>query len=459
MESHTSRRKFLAHTSIAAATLTILRDPSSAWSFQANDKLNIALVGCGGRGSWFVDCVPRMGQNLVAMCDVNQHKAKDFFAACPEAKKFDDFRKMLSEMDKHIDAVIVATPDHTHAVIAMTAMRMGKHVYVEKPLTGCLWEARMLREAANQHKVATQMGNQGTASEAFRKSVDLIQSGALGEVKEVHAWNSAGGRNHQKKPAETPPVPPYLNWDLWLGPAADRAYHPFWMSWGGWRDMGTSTAGNWAIHSMNLAFKALRLETHWNADSTAKVKIEARTSNLNRLSFPEWEIVKYDFPARGDMPPVRINWYNGKSAPAAESRDIIENLQGSKLDWGDAGEKRWKDHGGCIMVGSEGLLRLTEHNSSCWLLPEDKFRDFTWPQRKTPRSPGHELEWFNACKGNAPAMSDFNYADPMTEFVLLSNVATQFERPLEFAPAAFRFTDNATADQCLGREYRKGWSL
>jgi len=458
------RRMFLKGAAVGGAGLLILKNSASAWSYQANQKLDIALVGVGGRGSWFVETIPRLGENVVALCDVNEHKAADAFKAFPQAAKYADFRKMLQEMDKRIDAVIVAAPDHVHAVVSMMAMRMGKHVYCEKPLTHDVHEARALREAAAKHKVATQMGNQGTAAEPFRRAIELVQGGVLGEIREVHAWNSAGGAGHREVPKESPPVPPYLNWDLWLGPARARPFHPYWLGWSSWRDFGTGVLGNWAIHSMNLAFMSLKLDAFWRADPSVPaplrapvVQVEAEVSEIDEMSFPKWEIVRYEFSARGGMPPVRVNWYNGSRAPGA--RELIESLQGSRLDWGDAGERRWKDHGGCIVVGSKGLLRLTEHNATHTLLPEEKFKDFQGPAKTVPRSPGHEREWLAACKGGPPAMSNFDYADPMTEFVLLGNVATQFPQKLEFDPMACKVLNSKEADRALRREYREGWSL
>ena len=467
MESQVNRRTFLRNTALSGVSLLILKNSRSARSYQANEKLNIALIGVGGRGRWFVSTIPKMGTNVVAMCDVNERKASLSFKELPKAKKFYDFRKMLSEMDKQIDAVIIATPDHTHAAASAMAMKMGKHVFCEKPLTHNIYEARVLRETAAKCKVATQMGNQGTASKAFRRAVEIVQAGVLGEVREVHAWNTGGGPGERPYPTDEHPVPDYLHWDLWLGPAAYRPYNSRWLlNWHGWRDFGTGQLGNWACHTMNVVFKALRLDSLWKADASATskqpsdrlVRLEAEVSGIHKETFPRWEIIRYDFPARGDMPPVRINWYNG-AGTAPGPRDQIEEMMGRQLDWGDAGEKRWRDHAGCLLVGTKGMLHSTGHNTSFTLLPEHKFKDFKGPSPSLPRSRGHEREWLDACKGGPPAMSNFDYAGPLTEFVLLGNVATQFEQKLEFDPLVMKIVNVAQANKALRREYRQGWSL
>lgn len=463
MKPRINRRFFLRHTALGAVGLLILKNSRAAFSYEANEKLNIALIGVGGRGRWFVSTIPKLGTNVVAMCDVNERKASLSFKEIPKAKKYHDFRKMLSEMDKQIDAVIVATPDHTHAVASAMAMKMGKHVLCEKPLTHNLHESRVLRETAAKCKVATQMGNQGTSSEAFRRAVELVQAGVLGEVREVHAWNTGGGSGKRPYPSKVHTLPDYLKWDLWLGPAAYRPYNSRWLNgWHGWRDFGTCQLGNWASHTMNLPFKALKLDSLWKHDASTGadrlVRLKAEVSGIHKETFPKWEIIHYDFPARGDMSPVRINWYNG-SGQAPGPRDMIEEMMGRRLDWGDAGEKKWRDHAGCLLVGTKGMIHSTGHNMSFTLLPEDKFKDFKGPARSLPRSRGHEREWLDACKGGPAAMSNFNYAGPLTEFVLLGNVATLFGQRIEFDPLALKIVNVQEANEALRREYRKGWSL
>ena len=463
MKSLLDRRAFLGNTVLGGAGLLILQNSGSARSYQANEKLNIALIGVGGRGRWFVGTMPKLNTNVVAMCDVNERKASLSFEEIPKAKKYFDFRKMLEQMDKQIDAVVIAVPDHTHAVASATTMKMGKHVFCEKPLTRTVSEARTLRRMAARCKVATQMGNQGTSSEAFRRAVELIGGGVIGDVREVHAWNTGGGPGDRPVPNDEHPVPDYLHWDLWLGPAKHRPYNSRWLSgWHGWRDFGTGNLGNWASHTMNLPFKALRLDTLWNqqSDSSAKnlLRLDPKVSGVHKHSLPKWEIIRYDFPKRGDMPPVRINWYNGPGQ-APGPRLMIEQALGRPLDWGDAGEKKWADHAGCLLIGDKGMIHSTGHNMSFSLLPKDKFEDFEGPPRSLPRTNGHEREWLNACKGGPPAMSNFDYAGRLAEFVLLGNVATLVGETIEFDPVAMKIVNNAEADQALRHEYRQGWSL
>ena len=306
------------------------------------------------------------------------------------------------------------------------------------------------------------MGNQGTGSEAFRRAVELIQAGVIGDVREVHAWNTGGGPGDIPLPTDVHEIPDYIHWDLWLGPARNRPYNSRWMSsWHGWRDFGTGNLGNWASHTMNLPFKALRLDSLWNATGSSaagRVRLIPEVSSVNKHSLPKWEIIGYDFPARGDMPPVRINWYNGPGQSPGP-RLMIEKLMDRKLDWGDAGEKKWADHSGCLLIGTKGMIHSTGHNMSFSLLPEDKFTQFEEPPRTLPRTRGHENEWLEACKGGPAAMSNFNYADPLAEFVLLGNVATLVGEPIEFDPVEMKIANNAEADAALRYEYRRGWSL
>jgi len=462
MKSGINRRTFLRNTALSGLGLLTLKNSRSAFSYEANEKLNVALIGVGGRGRWFVGTIPKLGTNVVAMCDVNDRKASLSFEEIPKAKKYHDFRKMLGEMDKQIDAVVIATPDHTHAVASAQACKMGKHVYCEKPLTHNIHEARVLQQLAAKHKVATQMGNQGTASEAFRRAVELVQAGVLGEVRDVHAWNTGGGAGKRPYPSKVHKVPDYLKWDLWLGLAHYRPYNSRWLDWHMWRDFGTCQLGNWASHTMNVIFKGLKLDLLWKAGASPGLKrlvrLEAEVSGIHKETFPKWEIIRYDFPARGDMPPVRVNWYNG-AGRAPGPRGMIEKMMGRRLDWGDAGEKRWQDHAGCLLVGTKGMLHSTGHNMSFSLLPEDRFKDFKGPERSLPRSRGHEREWLDACKGGPPAMSNFDYASPLTQFVLLGNVATLFDQKIEFDPLAMKIANIPEANEALRREYRQGWSL
>jgi predicted dehydrogenase len=456
MTKHISRRRFLGTTAGLGAGLTIL-PANLVRGSSANEKLNVALIGVGGRGWWFVETIPRIGENVVAMCDVNEQRAAKSFAKLPDVPKYRDFRKLLDEKDKQIDAVVIATPDNTHAVITAAAIKRGKHVYCEKPLTHDVAEARAVRELAHKHGVATQMGNQGTATGDFRRGVELVQAGSLGDIREVHVWNTGGG-GPRPKPQGEQPVPASLDWDLWLGPAAWRPYHPQWMRWHTWRDFATGKLGNWGPHSANLPFMALRADALWKNDpkpADATVKVTAEVSKFLNDTFPRWESVRWELPARGELPPITIQWHNGYQP----GRQRVEELIGRRLDWGDAGERKWKEHGGCLIVGTDGMLRATEHNSKIFLYPESKFADFEGPPQTLPRSGSHEREWIAACKGGPKAMSNFDYAAPLIELLMLGNVATQFRGALEFNPLTGKIVNHQEANAALRREYRQGWNL
>ena len=482
-----SRRSFLSKAALGATGLLILRHSQGARGSPANEKINVALIGVGGRGTWFVDTIPRM-ENVVAICDVSDRKMAEAhrrwadvaerFAVSPHAwekssapafrrladekvKQFHDFRKLFDEMAKEIDAVIIATPDHTHAVASAAAIRAEKHVFCEKPLTRTVHESRALLELARKSKVATSMGNQGTAAGPFRRALELIRDGTIGEVKEVHIWNSGGGGDRKQPPQGAQAVPDYLNWDLWLGPAAFRPYHPEWMIRNLWRDFGTCQLGNWASHSANLAFMALKVDELWQADTSKQpkplIRVHAKCSGINRLSFPRWEIVRWDIPARAEFPAITFTWHNG-AAPG--SRDLLENLIGDGLDWGDKKEKHYLDHAGAVIVGTKGRIHTTGHNATFRLLPEADYEDVSRDRPETvDTSRGHEMDWFLACRGGKPPWARFEYAAPLTEFLMLGNVATQVEGAFEFDPAACKIVNHAEANDLLRSDYREGWSL
>ncbi len=461
MKVHLSRRRFLRTTAFSGTGVLLLNSTSPLCRGQANDKLNIALIGVGGRGEWFTSVIPRMGQNLVALCDVDETKNPDAYERLPKARKFRDFRRMLETMGKSIDAVIVATPDHTHAVASAAALRAGKPVYCEKPLTRTLHESRALRELARKQKLATSMGNQGTAAGPFRRALELIRTGTLGEIKEVHIWNDSGGADRKEPPQKTEPVPEYLDWDLWLGPAAFRPYSKEWLSRHLWREFGTSQLGNWASHTANLAFMALKVQDLWLNPGTAPkgcgIQVQARVSGINRLSFPRWEVVQWSLPPRAEFPAITFTWHNGR---APESRELIEKLLGDGLDWGDKKQKKWADFAGALIVGTKGMIHATGHNATFRLLPVDTFREVqTDRPEKLEASRGHEEDWLQACRGGPAAWANFDYADALNEFLMLGNVATQFETALEFDPVAMKITNNKEADALLRCEYRKGWDL
>ena len=457
--ARTSRRTFLGGLAAAgAAGFVILGDSRSARGAPANEKLNVALIGLGGRGLWFVRTMPKLS-NVVALCDVSDKKATVAHREMPDLPRYYDFRRMLDK-EKAIEAVVVATPDLSHAVATACAMRAGKHVYCEKPLTRTVWEARRLREIAAQEKVATEMGNQGTASGGFRRGVEVIRDGVIGEVRDVVVWNNGGGRGWTDTPTETAKVPDYLKWDLWLGPAAFRPFHPKWMNFHSWRYAGTGQLGNWASHSANMAFMALAIDTLWYADPATqpRITVEAKAEAVNRVGFPRWEIIRFQVPARGNLPPVTLTWYNGSRAPGG--REAIEKAFGERLHWGDAGEPLWRDHAGALILGSKGRIHTIAHNTTFRLLPEKAFEGVTRDRpERLPRSRGHENDWLDAARGGPAPWSNFNYAGPLNEFLMLGNVATQVEGPITYDPLAMRITNNAEADALLTPVYREGWAL
>jgi hypothetical protein len=493
------RRTFLHRMVLGGTGVLVLKGNASARSYRANEKLSVALVGVGGRGGWFVDTIPKM-ENVVALCDVDDQRLTGAFqqwqrqsralATSPHdwergaadsyqrilenrPRTFHDFREMLDTM-KDIDAVVVATPDHSHALISAAAIRAGKHVYCEKPLTRTLHESRALRELARQYKVATSMGNQGTAAGPFRRALELIRDGTLGGIKEVHIWNGEGGQDRKGPPKGEEPVPASLKWDLWLGPAASRPYHHDWLQWHIWREFGTCQLGNWASHTANLAFRALKVYELWlgqpsgtsrglqpaRSSGTARaeargsvIRVEAERSSLNRLSFPRWERIKWHIPARAGFPRITFTWYNGHSPGADE---IIGSLKRAASDKGP----QEMDFAGACIVGEKGRIHANGHNATFRLLPEEQFAQV---QRERPEkvegSRGHEMDWLLACRGGKPAWANFDYADALNEFLMLGNVATQIEGPIEFEPMAMKVTNNADADALLRPGYRQGWTL
>ncbi|MGQ9518787.1 MAG: Gfo/Idh/MocA family protein [Candidatus Fervidibacter sp.] len=447
MGDRQTRRSFLKGTTKSVLGFWLLRNSKSAWSYQANEKLNIACIGVGGHGLTNLKSVS--SENIVALCDVDEQRAANAFKIFPDVPHFQDFRKMFDELHQKIDAVVVSTPDHTHAVAVAAALRLGKHVYCEKPLTWSVYEARVLRELADRTKVVTQMGNQGTATEGFRRAVELVWVGVIGEVKEVHAWVSAFNET-QDRPTETPPVPPTLNWDLWLGPAPYRPYHPAYVPyrWRHWRDFGTGQLGNWGCHTLNVAFMGLGLESLWlkqisSPSERSTIKVEATSSGVHHETYPRWIVVRYSIPRRNGMSPLVVNWYHGGQKPPQEL------LLGYPMP-----------DSGCLLVGAKGsLLSIGGHNTRFVLLPQKEFEGFEGPAPTLPRTKGHHLEWIEACKGRAKPMSHFGYASRLTEFVLLGNVALFAGGVIEYDLLSGKVVNPPKVNELLHRNYREGWTL
>jgi hypothetical protein len=439
-KSRISRRDFMGGAAAVAAFTIVPRHVlGGSGNTAPSDKLNIAGIGVGGQGGGDLGNVS--SENIVALCDVDDRRAAGTFNKFPKAKKYKDFRKMLDKENKNIDAVVVATPDHTHAVATMMAIKMGKHVYCEKPLAHDIFEVRKVTEAAREAKVATQLGNQGQATEETRLVCEFIWDGAIGAVREVHSWcNRPISPRGLDRPKETPPVPETLDWDLWLGSAPKRPYHPCYLpfSWRGWWDFGTGVLGDIGCHQFAPIFRALKLGY--------PTSIEACSSGVNSETAPLASIVRYEFPARGDLPPVKLTWYDGGLMPPRPA----------ELEDG----RRYGSADGTLYVGDKG--KMLGHR----LIPQAKLKEYKQPPRTLPRSPGHHKEWILACKGGPPAGSSFEVSGPMAEVVLLGNIAVRmgkklYEKGLKlyYDGPNMRITNVPEANEYIRREYRKGWTL
>jgi predicted dehydrogenase len=431
-----SRREFIGGAAAAIGAFTIIpRHVLGAESQPAaSDKLNIAFIGVGGKGESNVEALS--GQNIVAFCDVDDARAAKTYAKYPDVKKYRDYRVMLDKEQKNIDGVVVTTPDHMHYIIAMTAIKLGKHVYCEKPLTHTIVEARHLAAAAKEAKVATQMGNSGQASEQTRLVAEWIADGAIGQVREVHDWTDRPyWPQGIERPAETPQVPATLDWDLWLGCAPTRPYNPIYLpfNWRGWWDFGTGALGDMGCHSFDPIFRALKLGhcTCVEASSTYQNKVSTET-------YPHASVVRYEFPARGNMPPVKLTWYDGGLKPAKpEELEANRKLRST----------------GVLYVGDKGKMLDGR------LIPETAMQQYTQPAKTLPRSPGHYEEWLAACKGGEPAGANFDFASMVTEVVLLGNIALRTREKLYWDGPNMKITNVPDANKYLSVEYRQGWSI
>ncbi|MEI6669092.1 MAG: Gfo/Idh/MocA family oxidoreductase [Acidobacteriota bacterium] len=460
-----SRRRFVGTVAAAAGFMIVPRRVLGGVGFQApSDTLNIATVGCM-HGMGASNAKACRLQNMVALCDVDDGAAAMAAAArsklldiFPKAARYKDYRVML-EKQKDIDAVIVATPDHAHAVVAMAAMQMGKHVYVQKPLTHTVSEARALTEAARKYKVITQMGNQGRSGEGVRLIEEWIADGAIGAVREVHCWtNRPIWPQGMPRPAETPAVPAGLDWDLWIGPAPMRPYHPAYhpFSWRSWFDFGCGALGDMACHVMDAAYSVLKLGyptsvTTYLAYQVVDVPGKGGSFPYERLkyqdSYPPASIVHYTFPARGrKYPEVKLHWYDGGLQPERPA----ELEPGRRLP-----------ESGTIFVGDKGKLMCETYSESPRLIPETRMQDYERPARKLPRVIGtHEQNWIDAIKGKAKATSPFDYAGPFTETVLLGNLGVWFpDTKLMWDGPNMKVTNLAEANDLVQHHYRAGWSL
>ena len=438
MSNRYTRREVLRHSVVAGMGSALYLRGSSAKATSSNDKLNIACVGLGNQGNANLQKVS--SQNIVALCDVDDSRTAKFAEKFPKAKRFADFRVMFDEMEKQIDAVVVTTPNHAHAPIAIRAMRMGKHCYCEKPLTHSLHESRLMARVAAENNVVTQMGTQNHAGDNYRRTVELIRSGAVGPVRRVHVWFGRPGGFRRfalqvDRPTDTRPVPEGVNWDLWTGPAPMRPYHPCYHphDWHYWWDFGNGTLGNMSCHFMDLVFWALKLRY--------PTTVETEGPPIHPDSTPFWLDCHWQFPARGELPPVKVTWYHGRNCP----RQVL-----------DLGGPNWG--AGVLFVGEKGILAADYGKRS--LLPEKQFAGFQPPEPTIPDSVGcHRREWFEACKGRGEALCNFDYGGPLTETVLLGNVAYRVGEKLEWDAANLKFPNCPRADQYVKRDYRQGWTL
>jgi predicted dehydrogenase len=441
-----TRRSFLKSTSALSAGMMII---PSLYSFSPNSRLNIAVIGVGGRGKANWGRVP--SENIVAMCDVDDNRAASGYGMFPKAKKYKDFRVMFDEMANEIDAVIISTPDHTHFAATMIAMQLGKHVYVEKPLAHNIWQLRTMKKAAKYYKIVSQMGNQGHTTNGIRLVKEWYDSGILGKVKEVHAWHGditykPGG--YFTKPASFPPkqqpVPDYLDWDLWQGPAVERpfnsAYAP--KSWRGFYDFGNGQLGDWVCHTMDAPF--------WSLDLGMPHTVEADAPNGNTKDYsfmPDASVINYKFGRRGKKPPVTVKWHQGGSLPEI------------RPEWGI---EKW-DRGGMIMVGSKNtLLTGVRPNKPKLLVPDEEWQEFlkNAPEQTIPRV-GEEQpvqEWLDAIKNNTLPGSNFDYGADLTEMGLIGVMAQRFNTRLEYDAENMKVTNRPDLDRYIKEPVRKGWS-
>jgi predicted dehydrogenase len=444
---HISRRGFLATTATTAVVTIVPRHVLGGLrTTPPSEKLNIAGIGIGGMGKSNLRQLE--SENIVALCDVDHNYAAGTFKRYPKAKVYTDYRKMLDKQ-KDIDAVVIATPDHTHAVISMEAMRRGKHVYCQKPLTHDVYESRMLAKAAKETGVATQMGIQGHSGEGIRLIREWIEDGAIGEIREVDAWCSlsyypfghAGWSSKwSRRPKETPPVPSTLDWDLWLGPAPKRPYHPAYHPavWRCWWDFGCGMMGDRGAHTLDPVFWALKLGH--------PTSVEAASLDLNPETHPVASIVTYRFPARGDLPPVKLTWYDGLRAP--RPMDIED------------GRRLGNVEGGALFKGSKGKLMAGVYGEGARLIPESRMKEYKQPTKTIPRVKGsHEQDWVRACKDGQPAGANFEYSGLLTEVCLLGNVARRVDARIEWDAENMKVTNLPEANKYVRTQYREGWSL
>ena len=431
-KSNLSRRDFLGVSAAGAAALSsgVWSELAASESKSPGEKLNVACVGTANRAAADVGGVA--GENIIALCDVDKNYLDRAAARFPNARTYADYREMIDKEAPKLDAVVVATADHNHAPASIRAIRAGLHVYCEKPLTHTVHESRVVAEAVKKQGVATQLGTQIHAGDNYRRVVEIIQSGAIGDVTEVHVWvGKAWGGGNRPEGGQEPPAS--LSWDLWLGPAPERPfwpgiYHPG--NWRRWWDFGQGTLGDMACHYMDLPFWALKLRH--------PVSCEAEGPEVHPETCPLGLIVRYEFPAREGLPPVRFTWYDGNRIP----REV-------------AGER--VPSSGVMFIGSEGKMYAAYGNYR--LFPAEKFAGYKPPEPSIPKSIGHHAEWIKACKDGSPTTCNFDYSGALSEAVLLGNVAFRVGEKLEWDAANLRATNCPAADRYVRKAYRPGWEV
>jgi predicted dehydrogenase len=428
------RREFLKSSVLVPVGFWVVGSHAMGQSRSPNEKLNIGIIGVYSRGA--ANMAAMESENIVALCDVDENYLAGAAKKHPKAKTYIDWRKMIDQKD--IDAVVVSTAEHTHALASVMAMKRGKHVYCEKPLAHSVYEARVMRETSQQMKVATQMGTQIHATDNYRRVVELIQSGAIGPVSEAHVWVDQGIEGPRSRPQETPPVPKTLHWDLWLGPAPARPYHPCYfkdrsMSWQNWWDFGNGALGDMGSHTIDLPFWALQLQHPTTVEAKGTLPVRPET-------YPDQLIVRWEYPARGSRPPVKLTWYDRKQRPKSpEGVDLTS----------------W--HLGMMFVGAKGTL-LADYGRRI-LLPEADFKGFQPPKASIPPSLGHHQEWIHACKTGAPTLCNFEYSGRLVENNLLGTVAFRVGKKLEWDAENLQARNCPEADAFIRPPYRKGWTL
>jgi hypothetical protein len=469
------------------------------------DRLNVAAIGIGNRGGEDITNMS-VSENVVALCDVNDEYAARSFARHPKANKYKDFRKMF-DAEKTLDAVVIGTPDHSHAYIALWAMERGIHVYCEKPLTRTVWEARLLRDAARKYKVATQMGNQGYSHEGTRVAAEILWSGDIGAVKEVHAWTGGiyiGGDNVQSEPPEQP-VPSTLDWDLWLNTAPLQNYNQNkFRLWRAYMDFGTGgSLGDWLVHCMGPANLALKLS------ETSPTSVECvEIKGVSKWTWPTNSHLKYEFPARGGMPPVTVNLYQnlrgdvpypegmapderllprgnnlaerGRPAPPEPMRERAgsQQAQTGRVGGPPAGAPQQAGRGaapgqgqsavvdrtrvpgnGALFVGDKGYMATCDRGEGVWLRPESRWAEYKLPPQILPRSVNHQQDFIRAVKGGTPACSNFDIAVPYIEWLILGAIALHVPNTKLMWDAKNMRFDNSEANKYLRPYMRKGWEF